>query len=127
MLGKSALRVAICAFFVFGLIACGISIDSSLKLAPTPPLSGGSGWAVVEVAYARLKARPSGSASDLGHLRRGSVVELLGRELGDPMVAKDKGLWCRLKVEGVEGFVRESELDVFSSKEQADRAARGYQ
>ncbi len=106
--------------------SCRGSGDASVTLAPTPPISKGPGWAVVKEAYARLKEKPSLASGDLAHLRRGSVVQLEGRELALPGRDEDKGLWYALKAEGASGFMRETELDVFSTKEQAERAALAY-
>jgi hypothetical protein len=107
-------------------LSCSPSRESSLKLDPTPPLSGGPGWAVVKGAYVRLKETPSQAARDLSHLRRGEVIEVIGRDLGSPGSEEDKGLWYRLKAEAGSGWARESDLDVFATKAQADRSASGY-
>jgi hypothetical protein len=103
-------------------LACSRSAESSLKPPETPILTGGLGWALVKESYVRLKERPASSAADLDHLRRGSVLEVEARAIGDAAKPDDKGLWYRLKSEGVSGWVKEAELDVFRSKDQADRA-----
>jgi hypothetical protein len=120
------MRAILFAFIVVLLSSCLPSRESSLKLAPTPPLSGGPGWAVVKGAYVRLKPSPSQSGTDLSHLRRGDVLEVTGRDLGSPKIPSDKGVWYRLKAEGAEGWAREVDLDVFSAKAQAEHAAQGY-
>lgn len=107
-------------------IACVPSRESSLSPAPTPPLSGGPGWAVVKGAYVRLKDAPAQTAKDLSHLRRGEVYEVSGRDLGAPSSPEDKGVWYCLKTEGAEGWAREADLDVFPTKAQAERAAQSY-
>ncbi|HET7838259.1 MAG TPA: hypothetical protein VFL04_00770 [Rectinemataceae bacterium] len=111
---------------LFLLLSCRGSGEGSVKLDPTPPISRGPGWAIVKEAYARLKERPSAASADKAHLRRGSVVELEGRELGLPGKDEDRGFWYALKAEGIEGFMRETELDVFSTRELAERAAVSY-
>lgn len=123
-MNKVALIILVaCAMLSF---ACLPSRESSLAPAPTPPLSGGPGWALVKGAYVRLKEGPSQAGQDLLHLRRGEVLEVSGRDLGSPAKPEDRGVWYRLKAEGVEGWAREEDLDVFPAKTQAERAARNY-
>ena len=119
-------RLALIALALLLLSSCLPSREASLNLAPTPPLSGGPGWAVVKGAYVRLKPGPSQGGADISHLRQGEVLEVTGRDLGAPSVPADKGVWYRLKGEGMEGWAREADLDVFASQAQAERAAQGY-
>jgi hypothetical protein len=106
--------------------SCIPAEESALKLPPNPILSGGPGWVVVKEAYVRLKESPAQASRDLAPLRRGSVFQVVGRDLGNPNSAADKGLWYRLKAEGTEGWAQEVDLDVYASKEQAERAAISY-
>jgi hypothetical protein len=114
--------VPICILLGFSAFSCLRSAEASLRPPETPILSGGLGWALVKESYVRLKAEPTSSAPDLDHLRRGSVLEAESRAIGDAASQDDKGLWYRLKAEGVSGWVREAELDLFRTKEQAERA-----
>jgi hypothetical protein len=118
----SCLAIVACLIGALSLGACSRDVESSLRPPETPILSGGLGWALVKVSYVRLKERPTTAASDLDHLRRGSVLEIEARAIGDAARQDDKGLWYRLKTDGISGWVREVELDVFRSREQAERA-----
>jgi hypothetical protein len=98
-----------------------------VDLPATPILSGGSGWAIVTSSYVRLKKAPGAASEDLAALRDHSLVEIVGREF-DP---KDASLWYEVRNAGesgaskdsaVEGWVPESSLDIYSTKEQAERA-----
>ncbi len=102
--------------------SCSRSMESSIRPPETPILSGGLGWALVKESYVRLKEKPTSTASDLDHLRRGSVLEIEARAIGDSARQDDEGLWYRLKADGASGWVRETELDVYRSREQAARA-----
>jgi hypothetical protein len=106
--------------------SCSAARGNYLKLDPTPPLSGGPGWAVVMDAYARLKDSPSPVAKDLSHLRRGELLEVLGRDLGPEAAPGQRGVWYKLKVDNVEGWVQAESLDVFPTKDQATLTAAKY-
>jgi len=118
-----------CAFLgvCLGFSSCGVSAHS-LNLQPTPILSGGSGWAIVSDSYIRLKAGPALEAADVADLRDGSEAEVLGREAGKDS-AGERSLWYKLRVSDsgekpLEGWVLESEIELYDSKVQADRALR---
>jgi hypothetical protein len=114
--------IALCALLALCATACLRSAESSLRPPETPILTGGLGWALVKESYVRLKEKPASSSSDLDHLRRGSVLEVEARAIGDAAKTEDRGLWYRLKAEGASGWVRETELDLFRTEEQAERA-----
>jgi hypothetical protein len=115
------------------LAACTRMGESSIKLPANPILTGGLGWAVVKDAYVRLKASPSDSARDIDYLRRGGVFLLEARAMNpESGLIPDSGaesrvsLWYCLSSEGTKGWVRESELDVYSSQAQAEKASAIY-
>ncbi len=108
------------------LTSCFSSIDSSLKLQPTPILSTGPGWVVVKVAYARLKEKPSRDSADLAHIRGGSEFEILAIKLGDAADPDRNGPWYMVKTDGVEGWVQAADIDALSTRGQADYAAAHY-
>jgi hypothetical protein len=112
-----------------GLGSCSRLREGSLKLETNPILTGGIGWAVVKEAYVRLKEGPSDSTQDLDHLRRGSVVRLDTRDFGtsgDAAKPDQREVWYGIESEGSKGWVRETELDIYDSRSQAERAAAAY-
>ncbi len=128
--GISALLLAL---LVLAFPSCGRFGESSIKLPTTPILTGGLGWAVVKEAYVRLKESPSDAAKDLDHLRRGGVYPLEARNIGpDASSVADKdgplkpSIWYGLSSEGSKGWVRESELDIYATQSQAEKAAAAY-
>ncbi len=120
---SKAIRTLGCFFCFCMLAACSRSLESSLRPPETPLLSGGLGWALVKESYVRLKEKPTSSASDIDHLRKGGVFEIEERVIGSASSPADKGLWYRLKVETASGWVHEGLIDVYTSKAQAERAA----
>lgn len=123
------LLAALSAFLSSSCIRMG---ESSIKLPANPILTAGLGWGVVKEAYVRLKDSPSETARDVDHLRRGSVFALNARVLGsgdksagaqtDPAPT----VWYGVSSEGLNGWVQGSELDIYSSQEQANKASSGY-
>jgi hypothetical protein len=127
---------SIAAFFLVSsaMVSCSRIGEATLKLQANPLLSGGLGWALVKEAYVRLKESPSDSSRDLDHLRRGSVYRLDARERGireggsrgAALGSEELGIWYGIDSGGAKGWVRESELDVYASQAQADKAASAY-
>jgi hypothetical protein len=116
--------------FLFVALLASCSRMGEVKLPANPILSGGLGWAVVKDAYVRLKERPTDSARDLDHLRRGGVFRLDERELGTSAHSAAASLppevWYEVESDGVKGWVREGALDIYESETQATKAASGY-
>lgn len=108
------------------LASCFSSVDSSLKLAPSPLLTAGPGWVVVKQAYARVKEKPSRASADLAHIRKGGVYQILAVQLGDASDEGDAGPWYQIAAEGVTGWVQATDLDVVASREQAQHSAAAY-
>jgi hypothetical protein len=118
-----AVAAAVAAVLLLSLASCGPSPETAIKTRPNPVLTGGIGFVVVKDAYVRLKALPSRASADLAPLRRGSVYAVLVRDRASAGSEEDGGLWYQLEGEGVRGWAREAELDLYASKEQAERAA----
>lgn len=127
---KRRVSHALATLFLSAFALASCSRANEIKLPATPPLTGGLGWAVVKDSYVRLKESPAESSRDLDHLHRGSVFKLEERELGK----KDKGagdddkpkLWYKLESELGKGWVIDSELDIYSTQAQAEKASESY-
>ncbi|HUW40512.1 MAG TPA: hypothetical protein VMV90_05840 [Rectinemataceae bacterium] len=114
------------AALALALASCFSSVDSSIKLPPTPLLSRGPGWIVVKTAYARVKEKPSDGSDDVAHVRGGGEYEILAVDLGGGADQGNGGLWYRIRSGTVEGWIEAADIDVFSSRPQADYAAARY-
>lgn len=62
------------------LFSCSRDPSAGLSMPADSPLASGLGWGIVRESYARLKAEPDPASADLGQLRDGTLVEILGRE-----------------------------------------------
>jgi hypothetical protein len=131
-------KARICAIMLLTMVAvtftaCFRIVESGIKMPVNPILTGGLGWGVVKDAYVRLKESPSDAARDIDHLRRGGVFALNARALKAEHKASSNSvsgdapaLWYGLTSEGVNGWVRGSELDIYESQVQAEKAASAY-
>lgn len=112
--------------------SCGLLGLRRVELPSTPLLTAGTGWGLVKSSYVRIKSSAGLAAQDVAALRDGSLVMVVGREY-----AKDSsGLWYRVSSvpvgiapgqkapPAVEGWVPESELTLYESRSQAERANR---
>jgi hypothetical protein len=103
------------------LISCTPSQREAITLPPTPPISGNLGWILVTEAYARVKACASEALAEVGHLRDGSVLKVEARDYG-PAGDGTTILWYRVSGEGSTGWVSSRQVEVYSSKLQAEAA-----
>lgn len=117
------LRVVFLLIVTITLSSCGFLGLRRIEVGPTPILTAGSGWGLVKSSYVRVKASASGAGQDVAALRDGSLVQVLGREY-----ARDGAeLWYHVSSQGVgviEGWVPETELTLYASRSQAERALR---
>jgi hypothetical protein len=113
--------MALILFIAFALLAgCSKGDEVTVSLDPTPVVSGGIGWGVVTIAYARLLEETSLEAAEAGFARRGQVFELTARKRVSQGNAR--GLWYRLKGQESGGWIHESSLRVYASREQAENS-----
>ncbi|MEI6387580.1 MAG: hypothetical protein WCQ50_13160 [Spirochaetota bacterium] len=101
------------------LAACDPSRREVISLPPTPSISGNLGWILVKEAYAPVMAGASEALKELGHLRDGSILEVEARDYG-PAGDGSTILWYRINSQAAEGWVSSREVEVFSSKLQAE-------
>ncbi len=119
MANKLRIVPVLCLAFAV-LAGCSRGGGVTVNLDSTPLVSGGIGWGVVTIAYARLLEGPSADAAEAGFARRGQVFELIARKrVSEGGVS---GLWYRLKGLESGGWIHESSLRVHLSKEQAENS-----
>ncbi|HAE22026.1 MAG TPA: hypothetical protein DCG47_06860 [Spirochaetaceae bacterium] len=119
MVSKLRLVLTLC-LACFVLAACARNDGVTVSLEPTPLVSGGIGWGVVTIAYARLLEEPSLNAAEAGFARRGQVFELTARRRVTH--ANATSLWYLLKGQESGGWIQESSLRVHATMEQAQNS-----
>ena len=105
---------------VTGAGSCPKPAPPSFDLDPTPILSGGLGWALVSGAYVRLKQEPGFGSRDGDYARRGEILRVVATERA--FSGRDRGTWYRLEGEQAAGWLHQSLLSVYPSRERAIKA-----
>lgn len=114
---------------VFLLILCSFPVSACRKAAavefslePSPLLSAGIGWGVVNIAWVRLKNEPGHASEDAAFVRRQDVLELVGRVRRG--TGRDAGIWYLAKLGETSGWIHESALTRYQSRDQAEYSVR---
>lgn len=91
--------------------------EVSITPPPTHPLSRTLvGYGVINVPFTRVMQAPRQGEISLGHLRRGSIVEIIARR------SVNAESW--VLIDGIyQGWIRARELDIYDLAVQAETAA----
>lgn len=96
--------------------------DYEIALPATPPLSRPViGYGVINTNYTHVLDKQGSSGTSLGFLRKGSIVEVLERR---PLVHGETSESWVLAKGDYAGWLREDELRIFPSRDQAQTAAK---
>jgi hypothetical protein len=101
--------------------SCQDRVPASVKLDETPVLSGGTGWGLVSLSYVRLLKDANSTAADTGAARRGDVGRIIARSR--VFDGRDSGVWYRLEIEDLTGWLHESALVMYQSEAEARKAS----
>jgi SH3-like domain-containing protein len=97
---------------------------AEIDLPETPILSSRSEWAVVTTAYLRIRAEADTESEILGHLRRGAVAEIIGKNREKETVEGQEGSWCRIRSSGITGWIFGFYIEIYNSREKALNASK---
>lgn len=117
--------VAIAVICLFSLQGCSRGLSKNLNLPPDPSFSSEIGWALVVSAYAKVKNEPKADSNDISLIRSGTLFEVEERRI-DPLGQEEGGLWYKYKDSALSGWIHSADLSVFSSVDQAKKAAENY-
>jgi len=102
-------------------LSCSDKGPRGVSLEETPIVSGGLGWGVVTMAYARLMLEASYEAPDSGTARRGEACRIVARARS--FSGRDSGVWYRVEIGSAAGWLHESALSVYQSEAEARKAS----
>ncbi len=123
-LSAASALVAPLALAVLAVFACSREKPvEQIHLPPTPVLTIRSTWAVVSSHVLRLREEPYSAARILAHLRRGTIMEVLGRTDRKESLEDQTDYWFQVSYEGLRGWVFGAYLDVFDSRVKAQAFA----
>jgi hypothetical protein len=106
----------------FLLDACSRGADE-MPFAPpaTPPLTRSViGYGVISHSYTHVRNDPAPESVSLGHLRRGSVVEVLERRIITTRGAPES--WIQVNT-AYRGWIREEGVQIYANEAQAKTAS----
>ena len=121
---RAALLRFACVLLALSALAgsCSKGYSRFMKLPPDPTVASELGWAVVTSAYARAKLVPGNASRDGEIVRRGTIFRCSERRI-DPEGRDLGGLWYRMDGQARVAWLRESDISIFTSEEQAREAA----
>jgi len=107
-----------------GIIGCSKSEEiPEIKLPSTTVLSIQSTWAVVTSTHLRLRGNPSTESIAVATLWKGSVLEVMTRSEKKEIVEGENDYWYQVSFGGLTGWVYGAYLEIFSSKDKAEKAS----
>ncbi len=110
-------------FSVF--FSCSIEEEAAeIDLPETPILSSRSEWAVVTTSYLRIRSEADTDSEILGHLRRGAVAEIIGRNREKETVEGQEGSWFHIRSSGISGWIFGYYIEIYNSREKAQNASK---
>ena len=95
-----------------------------INLPSTSVLSIETNWGVVNSSHLRLREKPRKDASPVALLYRGFVIEITSRTQSLSEIEGKSDYWYHINYDGLTGWVFGGYLDIFNSKDEANRAAR---
>jgi len=113
----------LCIIFCFiSLTACGSNKEDIPLIPPiTAPLTGEYiGFAVITDSFTHVNEDPSDNSKSRGYLRRGSVVQVVRRQL----IKTQEGFVSWVLVDGdQQGWLKETNINIYNNESQAKTAS----
>ena len=106
-------------------VSCNRGYSRSMKLPVDPAVTSTLGWGVVSGALASVRAQPCTDSKAVALLRGGTVFACLERKI-DAKGEYQGGLWYLYSDGVTKGWLHDSDVKVFSTEEQARKAALSY-
>jgi len=106
-------------------VSCNREYSRFMKLPVDPAVTSTLGWGVVSGAYASVRAEPRTDSKPVALLRGGTVFACLERRI-DAKGEYQGGLWYLYSDGVTKGWLHDSDVKVFTTEEQARKAALSY-
>lgn len=120
---KKLVAIVATACAALALTSCS-RIPARITLPPTSPLASSVKYGVVMDAYVRAKEKPEPLAGDSFYLRKAQIVTVTATGRYDAPDDPQSGIWYCVSVDGKEGWVFSSSLDIHDSYDQATNAVQ---
>lgn len=121
MISRTTSALCIALALSIAAVSCSRKAPEPIAFEETPVISGGLGWAVVSIAYARLLSEPDAQAGDTGTARRSDMGRIAARERVFRNGSAE--VWYRLELGSSNGWLREDAVSVFRNEAEARKAA----
>lgn len=121
MISRTTSAFCIALALSIAAVSCNRRAPEPLAFEETPVISGGLGWAVVSIAYARLLSEPDAKAADAGTARRGDIARIAARERF--FRGGSAEVWYRLELGPATGWLRNDAVSVYRNEAEARKAA----
>ena len=95
---------------------------SEITFPTTPVLSITSSWGVVKANFLRIREEPSKNSKVVHHIRKSSIIEILSKTDKKEIIEELESYWYRINFDGLRGWIFGGYLDMFDSKEEAEKA-----
>ncbi|OQY33100.1 MAG: hypothetical protein B6241_09140 [Spirochaetaceae bacterium 4572_59] len=119
-------RLLFLTLFLLGLVfSCKKEVSQwNLVLPPTPILTGTTGWGVVNTAYLKINSKPDNDQFVVTTLREGDIVKIDSIHYLKDKKGYSVTIWYNISWEKLNGWVKESYLDSYETREKAETGSR---
>ncbi|MDA3955564.1 hypothetical protein [Oceanispirochaeta sp.] len=108
--------------FLFIPLSCVLKIEvPDIILPATPIMKGTTNWGVVNVSYLKINKEPDDDQHIVTTLRKGDLVRI---ESVHFINGRERSLWYNISKDKLTGWVQDSSLDSYSTKEKAWTASQ---
>ncbi len=125
---KNATGICLSILFFLVLTTGGCTGEEERKgldipLPSTPAITLETNWGLITSSHLRLRREPTLESDAISTLWRGYVLEILSQT---PFMEEAEDMtdyWYRISYDGLQGWVFGGYLDIFNSRDDADRAS----
>jgi predicted SnoaL-like aldol condensation-catalyzing enzyme len=103
-------------------LSCSQKIEvPEIVLPSTPIMKGTTSWGVVNVSYLKINKEPNNDQHIVTTLRKGDLVQIESVHYINE--GRNSSIWFHISKDRLNGWVKDSSLDSYSTKEKAKTAS----